>query len=64
MSEHTPTPISKIDMGYIGRVDGATGDELEPTDEALIFLKDDNEAFRRHMEMAEQSATRAQHVAN
>ena len=43
MSEHTPTPISKIDMGYIGRVDGATGDELEPTDEALIFLKDDNE---------------------
>jgi hypothetical protein len=36
-------PIKQIDMGYIGRHDDETGRDYEPTDEALIFLNDDNE---------------------
>lgn len=35
-------PIHHIHLGYIGRWDEERGD-YEPTDEALIFLNDDNE---------------------
>jgi hypothetical protein len=35
--------IKQIEIGYIGRNDAVTNEPFEPTDEALIFLNDDNE---------------------